>query len=62
MSITKSYVKGEDQYIDLLKEFNFKDVELEVLCNGNEILLREKQLQKNKLNKNAVISQPIQQN
>ncbi len=36
------YMIEEDQYIDLLEEFNFKGAEIEIFRNGNEVILREK--------------------
>ncbi len=42
MPTIKPYMIGEDQYIDLPEEFNFKGSEVEIFRNGNEVILREK--------------------
>ena len=42
MPTIKPYMIGEDQYIDLPEEFNFKGSEVEIFRNGDEVILREK--------------------
>lgn len=42
MPIIKPYTSGEDQYIDLPEEFNFKGAEIEIFRIGDEVILREK--------------------
>ncbi|AWL29802.1 AbrB/MazE/SpoVT family DNA-binding domain-containing protein [Acinetobacter defluvii] len=42
MLTIKPYMIGEDQYIDLPEEFNFKGSEVEIFRNGDEVILREK--------------------
>lgn len=44
MITIKPYMIGEDQYIDLPKEFSFKSNEVEIFRRGDEVILHEKPL------------------
>lgn len=55
MITIKPYMIGEDQYIDLPKEFNFKGSEVEISRDGDDVILREKPIAEEK--DNTVIEQ-----
>ena len=55
MITIKPYMIGEDQYISLPKEFNFKGSEVEISRDGDDVILREKSITEEK--DNPVIEQ-----